>query len=96
VPAEQGTQLLFLTVQRVARGCDQQLETGLLQAIAQALGGLGKDRVGEVRQQRGHDVAGTARQQAGLLVRHVAAGRQRGPDAHGGVGGHHGRFAQVA
>jgi hypothetical protein len=96
VPAQQRAQLVLFAFERIAGGRDQQLEAGILQPVAEALRGFGEDRVGQVGQQRGHDVADTAGQQAGLLVGHVAGGRQRLADALRGVGRHHRRFAQVA
>jgi len=96
MPAQQGPQLLLLALQRIAGAGDQQLVARGLQAVAQALGRFGEDRVGQVGQQGRHDVADPAGEQTGLLVGHVAGARQRGLDALTGFSRHAGRLAQVA
>jgi hypothetical protein len=94
VTAHQRPQLVFFTFQRIAGAGDQQLKTGGLQPIAQALRRFCKDRVRQIGQQRGHDVAHTAGQQAGLFVGHITGLCQRRADALCGVGGHDPGLAQ--
>ena len=95
-PAQHGADLLFLTQQRIARGRQHQLESGRLKALGQRLHGLGEHRVGQAGHD-GRDHAGpSAGQHAGLLVGHVAGGRQGVHDAQGGVGRHPLGLAQVA
>ena len=96
VPAQQGAQLVFFTLQRIAGAGDQELEARRLQPVAQALRGFCKDRIRQVRQQRRHDVARAAGQQARQLVGHVAGVRKRGLDARCRVARHHRRLAQEA